>query len=94
MHALENDEMVLGGVRFLGCALWSDFDFDVPARRAEAMHFCERVVNDYEHITFGTEHRRQRRATRGSSTRPRDSGSPSDFSTAATRPPWSSRLTK
>lgn len=57
VHVLENDELVLGGVRFLGCTLWSDFDFDGPARRAEAMRFCERVVNDYEHITFGPQHR-------------------------------------
>ena len=25
VHVLENDELVLGDVRFLGCSLWSDF---------------------------------------------------------------------
>jgi hypothetical protein len=53
VHVLENDELTLGGVRFLGCTLWSDFDFDGPEHRGEAMRLCERVVNDYEHITFG-----------------------------------------
>jgi 3',5'-cyclic AMP phosphodiesterase CpdA len=50
---LENDEVVLDGVRFLGCTLWSDFDFDGRERRAASMRLCERVVNDYEHIVFG-----------------------------------------
>jgi predicted phosphodiesterase len=49
---LENDELVLHGVRFLGCTLWSDFDFDGPEHRARSMRLCERIVNDYEQITF------------------------------------------
>ncbi|MFL5863247.1 MAG: metallophosphoesterase [Solirubrobacteraceae bacterium] len=53
VHVLENDEVTLDGVRFLGCTLWSDFDFDGPERRSQAMRLCERVVNDYQHITFG-----------------------------------------
>jgi predicted phosphodiesterase len=50
VHVLENDEVILGGVRFLGCTLWSDFDFDGPARRALAMRICERAVADYRVI--------------------------------------------
>jgi predicted phosphodiesterase len=50
---LENDEVRVDGVRFLGCTLWSDFDFDGAERRAQSMAVCERVVNDYEHIRFG-----------------------------------------
>ena len=53
VHVLENDAVVLDRVRFLGCTLWSDFEFDGRERRAESMRLCERVVNDYEHITFG-----------------------------------------
>ena len=49
---LENDEVVLGGVRFLGCTLWSDFDYDGEEHRAHSMDLCRRVVNDYEHITY------------------------------------------
>ena len=53
VRVLENDEVILDGVRFLGCTLWSDFDFDGPDRRTESMALCERVVNDFGHITFG-----------------------------------------
>jgi predicted phosphodiesterase len=52
LHVLENDERMLAGVRFLGCTLWSDFDFDGPERREAAMRLCERVVNDYGQIEF------------------------------------------
>jgi Calcineurin-like phosphoesterase len=57
VHVLEHDELVLDGVRFLGCTLWSDFDFDGAARRSAAMELCARVVNDYEHIEFGPQAR-------------------------------------
>jgi predicted phosphodiesterase len=53
VRVLEDDELILDGVRFLGCTLWSDFDFDGPERRTESMRLCERFVNDYELITFG-----------------------------------------
>jgi predicted phosphodiesterase len=53
VRVLENNEVVLDGVRFLGCTLWSDFDFDGPERRDESMALCERFVNDYRQITFG-----------------------------------------
>jgi predicted phosphodiesterase len=50
VRVLERDEVVVAGVRFLGCTLWSDFDFGGPEHRAEAMRICGRVVNDYRHI--------------------------------------------
>lgn len=53
VRVLENDEALVDGVRFLGCTLWSDFDFDGPERREESMRLCEKLVNDYEQITFG-----------------------------------------
>ena len=52
VHVLENDELHVGEVRFLGCTLWSDFDFDGADRRAVSMRLCERVVNDSRQITF------------------------------------------
>jgi predicted phosphodiesterase len=52
VHVLENDEVVIDGVRFLGCTLWSDFDFDGQERREQSMRICERVVNDYGQISF------------------------------------------
>jgi predicted phosphodiesterase len=47
VHVLENDELILGGVRFLGCTLWSDFEFDGPEHRSLSMRVCERAVSDY-----------------------------------------------
>ena len=50
VHVLENDELNVDGVRFLGCTLWSDFEFDGAESRAAAMRLSERVVNDYGQI--------------------------------------------
>jgi predicted phosphodiesterase len=50
VHALENEELVIDGVRFLGCSLWSDFDFAGAENRANSMRVCERLVNDYKQI--------------------------------------------
>jgi len=50
VHVLEDDEVVIGGVRFLGCSLWSDFDFAGAEHRANSMRICERLVNDYKQI--------------------------------------------
>jgi 3',5'-cyclic AMP phosphodiesterase CpdA len=47
---LENDEVVIGDVRFLGCSLWSDFDSAGAENRANTMRICERLVNDYRQI--------------------------------------------
>lgn len=58
VRLLENELAVLHGVRFLGCTLWSDFDFDGPEQRERSMSICGRVVNDYAQIGFGTEGRR------------------------------------
>jgi predicted phosphodiesterase len=53
VRVLENDEVILDRVRFLGCTLWSDFDFAGRERRTESMELSERFVNDYRQITFG-----------------------------------------
>lgn len=50
IHVLENDEVVIDGVRFLGCSLWSDFDYAGPQNRENSMRICERLVNDYRQI--------------------------------------------
>jgi predicted phosphodiesterase len=52
LRVLENEQAIIGGVRFLGCTLWSDFDFAGADRREESMRLCERVVNDYRVIAF------------------------------------------
>ncbi len=58
VHVLEDDEVLIGGVRFLACTLWSDFDFDGPEGRARSMALSERIVNDYREIEFGPQGRR------------------------------------
>lgn len=50
VQVLENDELVVEGVRFLGCSLWSDFEFAGADRREYSMSICERMVNDYRQI--------------------------------------------
>lgn len=53
---LDNDALELGGVRFLGCTLWTDFglfgssDGDV----ASALAAAQRHVSDFSRITFGS----------------------------------------
>ena len=42
--------MTVEGVRFLGCTLWSDFDFDGPEHRELSMRVCQRAVSDYRVI--------------------------------------------
>jgi predicted phosphodiesterase len=60
VHVLENDELVLDGVRFLGCTLWSDFLAAGAAERERSMSVCGRLLNDYEVITWSAEGRRLR----------------------------------
>jgi len=60
IHVLENDEVVIDGVRFLGCSLWSDFDFAGAENRANTMRVCERLVNDYKQIRASELDRRLR----------------------------------
>jgi predicted phosphodiesterase len=50
---LENEELIVGEVRFLGCTLWTDFDFDGPEHRVQSMAICQRLVNDYGQIEYG-----------------------------------------
>ncbi len=62
IHVLERDQITIGDVRFLGCSLWSDFDFAGAEQREHSMRVCERVVNDYRQIRFTHEHRPLRAA--------------------------------
>jgi hypothetical protein len=52
VHFMENTELVLDDIRFLGCTLWSDFEFDGRERLAQSMAVCERVMRDY-HLVRG-----------------------------------------
>ena len=55
VQVLENDEVVLEGVRFLGCTLWSDFMAAGPDELERSMEVCGRLINDYEVITWSEE---------------------------------------
>jgi len=47
-HFLENDQIVLNGVRFLGCTLWTDFALMGDARKAR--EDSENRLSDYRRI--------------------------------------------
>lgn len=46
IHFLDNDSIVLGGVRFLGCTLWTDFQMR-GFTQTQAMSAAEARLNDY-----------------------------------------------
>jgi len=49
IHYLENDAWVYRGVRFLGCALWTDYE--LFGNSAEAMSSAEASLNDHKLIS-------------------------------------------
>jgi predicted phosphodiesterase len=51
VRVLEEDALVLGGVRFLGCTLWTDFTFGGPEERERSMTVSGRLV--YGYIRWG-----------------------------------------
>ena len=51
VQVLDDSEIVLGGVRFLGSTLWTDFElFEEAARRSEAMAEAQRLIRDFSRI--------------------------------------------
>lgn len=54
VHFLEDDEVVLNEVRFLGCTLWTDFG--ILGEREPAMADYERGLNDCRMIAAGPVH--------------------------------------
>lgn len=53
IHYLENESVEIGGVRFLGCTLWTDFRLFGDARQAEVMTEAGKAMNDYANISIG-----------------------------------------
>ena len=51
LHFLENDELVIDGVRFLGCTLWTDYR--AVGDPAEAMPVVMQRLNDHHLISNG-----------------------------------------
>lgn len=55
VRVLENDEAIIGDVRFLGATLWSDFDFGGREEREQSMAISEQLVNDFRLIRRGVD---------------------------------------
>jgi predicted phosphodiesterase len=54
VHLLDNDEVIIGGVRFLGTTLWTDFMlFGEGEKRAAAMQAAQRFMRDFSRIRIG-----------------------------------------
>lgn len=51
VHFLENDEVVLDGVRFLGCTLWTDFELYGIEQKRMAMSAVGIALNDFRLIS-------------------------------------------
>jgi len=50
VHLLENDSVVIDGVRFLGCTLWSDFCLFGEEKKFEMMQHAQKSMTDYHSI--------------------------------------------
>jgi predicted phosphohydrolase len=59
IHVLENDELVLGDVRFLGCTLWTDFKlYDNDISSAICMRDAQSAMNDFRLIRATSSYRK------------------------------------
>jgi predicted phosphodiesterase len=54
---LENATVFIGGVRFIGATLWTDFALHGAEQRTPAMHEAAQSMNDYARIRLGAEYR-------------------------------------
>ena len=50
VHLLDNDEVVIGGVRFLGSTLWTDFNLFGEGARNNAITNGKNFLNDFRLI--------------------------------------------
>jgi predicted phosphodiesterase len=53
VRVLDDDVVVLGGVRFVGSTLWTDFLLDGAKRRDEVMREAQRFIRDFSRIRVG-----------------------------------------
>ncbi|MDD5300904.1 MAG: metallophosphoesterase [Gallionella sp.] len=54
VHLLDEDEVVINGVRFLGCTLWTDFRLFGEAEKPFAMLAGQQGLNDFRVIQEGS----------------------------------------
>lgn len=50
IHLLENDSVIIGGVRFAGCTLWTDYAIFGAANVVGVMNACAAGMNDHRLI--------------------------------------------
>lgn len=53
VHLLDEDELIIGNVRFLGCTLWTDFLLFGEAKKSTAMSDGQLYLNDFRVIRDG-----------------------------------------
>lgn len=53
IHILDNTEIVLNGIRFLGSTLWTDFNLYGPAAREQAIAESLALIRDFSRIGSG-----------------------------------------
>lgn len=58
VHFLDGEEWILGGVRFLGCTLWTDFLLYGEEKAQNAMELAHHHHGDFRRIRTGDDHRR------------------------------------
>lgn len=54
IHFLENQSVTIGGVRFLGASLWTDYDYFGRNKRQACMREAEEKLNDFRLIKAQT----------------------------------------
>ena len=50
IHFLENDSIIIGDIRVLGCTLWTDFELFGRDQKNYSASKAEKVMNDYRRI--------------------------------------------
>mgnify|MGYP001555842602 CR=1 FL=1 len=53
VHVLERDSVVIDGVRFIGCTLWTDFNGWKTGTAEQAMRYAQGRMNDFRLIEGG-----------------------------------------
>jgi predicted phosphodiesterase len=53
IHVLERDSVVIDGVEFSGCTLWTDYNYAGVGEQVRAMHYAARRISDHRLISDG-----------------------------------------
>src|SRR5690606_30137888 len=52
VHFLDDEEVIIDGVRFLGATLWTDFRLFGNGRQQQAMRDAQECMNDFRIISY------------------------------------------